>query len=74
MYQLFVNPMVSEEDKADSTERRMELLHLRTATQVLSGAREDITEIYHRNTLHFRISHSKVLGNDQLNSTLKPTP
>ena len=39
-----VDSMIFQEDEADSTQRRIELLHLRAAAQILR-AREDVTEI-----------------------------
>ncbi len=41
--------MIFQEDEADSTQRRMELLHLRAAAQIL-GTREDVTKINNWNS------------------------
>ena len=42
--------MIFQEDEADSTQCRMELLHLRAAAQVLR-TREYVTEVNHRDPI-----------------------
>ncbi len=52
-YHFFVDSMIFQEDEADSTQCRIELLHLRAAAQILR-AREDVTEINNWNSFNFR--------------------
>ncbi len=52
-YHFIVDSMIFQEDEADSTQRRIELLHLRAAAQILR-AREDVTEINNWNSFNFR--------------------
>ena len=42
--------MILDEDKANSTEGRMDMLHLRTVAQFRNG--ENTIEVYHRNGSH----------------------